>query len=318
MHKVKKIFNRIILITKETIQLLRSGWSVGYVLWNFLWWFSWSIKLQKLNKLATNKKTIYIEKHLIKHYGDIIEKYRIAEESCVECKDFKIWVFWGQGEDQMPALVKACYNKMIENNPNIQFIDMNNVRDFVKIPQTVYDKLEKKKISYTNFSDILRNTLLAQHGGVWIDSTVWFPHKMPEMVKQCEFFSPHDVASGTMFVGYALGSNKINSTTFCFTRDILTTVCLKEKIWPDYLLMGYLFDFAYKHIPATRTAINATPENNNRRYMLFALMNKPYDENTYTELTKDNFIFKLSYKAHYKLECDGKQTYYAKLIANKQ
>ena len=72
---IKKIFNRITLVYKETISLLRSGWNFGYVVWNFIWWLSWSIKLQKLNKLATNKKTIYIEKHLIKHYGDIIEKY---------------------------------------------------------------------------------------------------------------------------------------------------------------------------------------------------------------------------------------------------
>ena len=52
--------------------------------------------------------------------------------------------------------------------------------------------------------------------------------------------------------------------------------------------------------------------------MLFALMNKPYNDDIYNDFIKDNFIFKLSYKAKYKLECDGKQTYYAKLIANKQ
>lgn len=315
---IKKIFNRITLVYKETISLLRSGWNFGYVVWNFIWWLSWSIKLQKLNKLATNKKTIYIEKHLIKHYSDIIEKYRIAEESCVECKDFKIWVFWGQGEDKMPALVKACYNKMIENNPNIQFIDMSNVREFVELPEIVYEKLRTGNLLYAHFSDIVRNTLLARYGGLWLDATVYTPNKVPEIVKQCTFFSPHDKNSSTFWCSYAMGSNKINSTTFSFTRDMLITVCTKEDAWPEYLFQDRLFDFAYKHIPATRTAINATPENNNRRYMLFALMNKPYDENTYTELTKDNFIFKLSYKAHYKLECDGKQTYYAKLIANKQ
>ena len=48
--------------------------------------------------------------------------------------------------------------------------------------------------------------------------------------------------------------------------------------------------------------------------MLFALMNKPYDEKYYKKLISENFIFKLSYKAEYKLECDGKSTYYAKVI----
>ena len=78
--------------------------------------------------------------------------------------------------------------------------------------------------------------------------------------------------------------------------------------------MGYLFDFAYKNIPATKTAIDETPQNNTRRFMLFALMNKPWDEEVYNELIKDNFIFKLSYKANYKLTCDEKKTFYAQLI----
>ena len=259
---------------------------------------------------------VKIEKHLLKHYSDIIEKYRTAKESCCECKDFKIWVFWGQGKDKMPALVKACYNKMIQNNPNVQFIDMGNVRSFVNIPEIVYEKLNRKEISYTNFSDILRNSLLAQHGGVWIDSTVWFPHKMPNIIQECTIFSPHNVESDTTLVGYALGSNKIASVTFSFMRDMLTAVCVKEKTWPDYLLMGYLFDFASKNIPATKTAIDETPQNNTRRFMLFALMNKPWNEEVYNDLIKDNFIFKLSYKANYKLTCDGEKTFYAQLIEN--
>ena len=50
--------------------------------------------------------------------------------------------------------------------------------------------------------------------------------------------------------------------------------------------------------------------------MLFALMNKSYDENTYQNLIKDNFIFKLSYKANYKLTSEGQNTVYAQLIEN--
>ncbi len=313
---IKKAFNRISTMFKEPVLLLKAGWSFSYVIWNFIWWLSWSIKMHKLNKFAADKKGTYIEKHLLKHYSDIIEKYRTAEESTQICKDFKIWIFWGQGKDKMPDVVKACYNKITENNDNVEFIDMSNVRDFVQLPEIIYEKLENKEISYTNFSDILRNTLLAQYGGIWIDSTVWFPYKMPKMVKDCFFFSPHNKQDGTKWCGYALGSNIIGSATFNFMREILTEVCIKEKIWPDYLLMGYLFDFAYAHIPATQKAMDSIPTNNTRRFMLFALMNQAYDEHTYKELIKDNFLFKLSYKAKYKLNCNGEKTFYAQLIAN--
>ena len=101
-------------------------------------------------------------------------------------------------------------------------------------------------------------------------------------------------------------------------RDMLTAVCVKEKIWPTYLFVDYLLDFAYKHLPATKAAMDATPQNNTRRYMLFALMNKPYNEKEYSELITNNFLFKLSYKANYKQTCDGQETYYAKLIAKNQ
>lgn len=315
---LKKGFNRIAMIFKEAISLLKGGWSLSYVMWNIIWWLSWSIKMNSLNKVAQAKKQKHIEKHLLKNYSDIIEKYSSAKESTENCTDFRIWVFWGQGLEKMPPLVKSCYKNLIKNNNNVQLIDMNNVREFVQIPQVVYEKLEKRELSYTNFSDILRNTLLAQYGGLWIDSTIWFPHKMPEDVKGCTFFSPHNRKDGTKWCGYAIGSNKKNSITFSFMRDTLTTVCTNEKIWPDYLFMGYLFDFAYKYIPATKAAMDETPQNNTRRFMLFAYMNKPYNDETYNDLIKDNFIFKLSYKANYKLICDGKETFYAKLIAKNQ
>ena len=315
---IKKGINRISMIFRESFYLLRGGWPLSYVIWNIIWWVSWSIKLMSLNKKADIKIAKHIERHLFNKYPDIIEKYKTAEESTVGCQDFKIWVFWGQGIEKMPTVVSACYKKMLENNVNVQFIDMNNIHEFVKIPQAVYEKLEKKRITFTSFSDILRHTLLAEQGGLWIDSTVWFPNKMPDIVKKNVFFSPHNINDGTNWCGYAIGSNKIGSITFSFMRDMLTAVCVKEKIWPTYLFVGYLLDFAYKHLPATKAAMDATPQNNTRRFMLFALMNKPYNEKEYSELIADNFIFKLSYKADYKLTSDGKETFYAKLIAKNQ
>ena len=313
-NHIKKAFRRISLIFKDIKNLTMGGWSPMYIFWNLVWWISWGLQVGKLNKKADKKKQYYIEKHIEKHYPNIINKYRVCEESNIECKDFKIWVFWGQGERNMPHLVKACYNKLKQNNRDVQFIDMNNVSEFVQLPQTVYDKLHKGELLFAHFSDILRNTLLAKYGGLWIDSTVWFPNKMPEIVKECVFFSPHNNKGNTKWCSYAIGSNKIGSVTFSFIRDILTEVCINEKIWPDYLLQDRIFIYATKKIPAVKKSVNNTPDNNLERFMLFALMNKPYDEKYYKKLISENFIFKLSYKAEYKLECDGKSTYYAKVI----
>lgn len=316
---IKKVISRISLIFNEAISLLRDGWSISYITWNIIWWLSWSMKLMSLNNKATAKKAKQIEKYIEKKYSYIIEKYRTAEESMVECQDFKIWVFWGQGIENMPKLVKRCYEQLTKyNNGSVHFIDMNNVRNYVELPEIVYEKLNSGKLLHAHFSDIVRNSLLAEYGGLWLDATVYTAGQIPEIAKHSTFFSPHDKDAGTYWCTYAIGSNKLNSVTFSFVRDLLIKTCAENRSWPDYLYQDYLFGIAQKHLPATKAAMDATPQNNTRRFMLFALMNKPYNEKEYSELIADNFIFKLSYKANYRLECNGEKTYYSKLIANKQ
>ena len=164
-NKISKTIDRISMIFKEAHSLIKGGWEISYAMWCIIWWMSWSMKLTKLNKLSTEKKKHYIFRHIHKHYSSIVNRYQQAKESECECKEYKIWVFWAQGKDNMPSLVKACFNKLKENNKNVQFIDMNNVHEFVSIPSIVYDKLKKGEMLFAHFSDILRNTLLAQHGG---------------------------------------------------------------------------------------------------------------------------------------------------------
>lgn len=316
INKILKATERISMIFKETHSLIKGGWESSYAMWCIIWWVAWSVKLTKLNKLATEKKRHYIFRHIHKNYSTIVNRYQSSNESDYECKEYKIWVFWAQGKENMPSLVKACFNKLNENNKNVQFIDMNNVHEFVSLSPIVYDKLEKGELLFAHFSDILRNTLLAEHGGLWIDSTVWVPKEMPKIVTECTFFSPHNKADGTNWCSYAIGSNKVNSLTFSFIRDILTEVCIKEEVWPDYLFQDMVFEFAYANIPAIKKSVNNVPNNNTERFMLFALMNKAYDEEYYKQLISRNFIFKLSYKATYKTNCGELPTFYAKLIGN--
>lgn len=94
---LKKGTKRIYAIIKETIELLKSGWSPFYVMWNFIWWFSWGIKFIKLNSLASRKKQLYIERHIKRNYQAIVQKYLQRKESKEKCSDYKIWVFWHKG-----------------------------------------------------------------------------------------------------------------------------------------------------------------------------------------------------------------------------
>ena len=47
----------------------------------------------------------------------------------------------------------------------------------VNMPDYIIRKQQSGEIDLTHFSDILRMMLLAQHGGIWMDSTLLIPSK---------------------------------------------------------------------------------------------------------------------------------------------
>ena len=63
--------------------------------------------------------------------------------------------------------------------------------------------------------------------------------------------------------------------------------------------------------------IDDIPENNVKRGQLHFMLNKPWNQQEYEELTKDNWIFKLSYKTIWKERYNGQPTFYAKLMKDK-
>ena len=44
------------------------------------------------------------------------------------------------------------------------------------------------------------------------------------------------------------------------------------------------------------------------------MLNKPFDEAFYKDLTSTDWLFKLSYKSHFIIEQNGEETFYGKMI----
>lgn len=269
-----------------------------------------------IRKVGVKKKQLWLDNYIEQNYGEIVEHYRNLEESVTKATDFTIWVFWAQGEDNMPPIVKACYRQLCTNNEvgTVMLIDLNNIGQYVTLPDIIFNKLRNGSLLYAHFSDILRHTLVAKYGGFWIDATCWTSGIVPEIIRHSSFISPHNEKDGTYWCTYALGSGLIGSVTFSFMRDMLVAVCEKEEVWPDYLLQDRLLDYAHRNIKASREAINATPANNTRRFLLFPMLNKPFDRAFYNDLTSTDWLFKLSYKSYFIIEQNGKETFYGKMI----
>jgi len=78
-----------------------------------------------------------------------------------------IWIYWGQGLDQAPDIVRTCVASWQRMNPgwNVQVLSNDTISTYLN-PDDYSNAL-----SLVNLSDLLRLRLLRDHGGVWADAT---------------------------------------------------------------------------------------------------------------------------------------------------
>ena len=81
-----------------------------------------------------------------------------------------IWLLWLQGWDKAPWLPHQIKRSWEVKNPdwNVRLITRDNLKDYV----TDIDYVYQDSISPQAKSDIIRLSLLKNHGGVWADATL--------------------------------------------------------------------------------------------------------------------------------------------------
>lgn len=84
-----------------------------------------------------------------------------------------IWIFWLQGWDAAPEIVQRCLQSWIRLNPgwDVRTLDGRSVDRFVNLAKALGPNFSTA--SPQAISDIVRMNLLAEHGGVWTDATVF-------------------------------------------------------------------------------------------------------------------------------------------------
>ena len=171
------------------------------------------------------KKHDIMIRYYEKTFGDFLETYdynhgnqELPKSEYADC----IWICWWQGLNQAPDLVKVCVNSIKRNAGNHRVIVLteDNYKQYVDIPAWVEEKKNKGIITRTNYSDLLRLSLLAKHGGMWIDSTFFctqpvlddYFHYPLWSIKRPDYFHA-SIASG-YFAGYSLACNVNHKSVF--------------------------------------------------------------------------------------------------------
>ena len=96
---------------------------------------------------------------------------RISKVS--ELLPHRIYTYWHQGLDDAPPIVNCCVERMRQMNPSWEVIvhDAGSAESIIESIPVSAKKLDR--LSLPHLSDLIRTSLLIDHGGVWIDPTVY-------------------------------------------------------------------------------------------------------------------------------------------------
>lgn len=326
---------RIIKIRLNDFFCKSRYYSITFAAWDLLWWICFYTHMPiswKLSTFAIKRKTAWLDRYIERNYGEIIDTYVSAHAEAQEPGERRIWVFWGQGEESMPALIKACYKQLVVlNGDAVTLVTNRNLHEFLDIPAEIYEKVERGTITWAHFSDIIRTSLLARYEGLWLDATVWTTRQFPfEEFSEMPFYSANGKVAissrGVRFwtsfqwnwSGWCLYANHKNEVLFSYVSEMLINLAQREKYLLDYVLVDYLIYYACRKLPSVGEAMSECNKTEFRyRNRLAELMNCPYCENEYKKLTATDYIFKLSFRANWKpFTISGIPTYYGTLIDN--
>lgn len=272
------------------------------------------------------KKHKVMLKYYEKTFADFLKEYDYNQNQVItQSKSLYadcIWVCWWQGLDQAPEIVKVCVESIKRNagkHPVI-ILTEDNYRQYVDIPQWVEEKKNKGIITRTNYSDLLRLSLLAKHGGMWLDATFYCTKLIPDeyfdipiwSIKRPDY-AHASVASG-YFAGYSLACNQESRWMFATIRDFFLNYWKNNDTMVDYLMVDYMIVLAQKMDKRIAAAFSQIPSNNPLCDELFKNLDHIYEESLWNKLKQNTFLFKLTWKQAFPKNKDGKETFYAKLI----
>lgn len=243
-----------------------------------------------------------------KKYTYVINSWKNYDnEECGEIKeDAPIFIFWWQGIDVVPPIVRGCIDSITEHagTHSIVVIDKNNYGQYAKIPEYIMNKVDKGIINFTLFSDILRCCLLYENGGIWIDSTCFMTNNFSSDLYSHKFYTikhgdswEFPVCKG-YWATFFLAASK-NNPLMGFMRDLFFEFWKREKAFIVYLSIDLFLNIAYDQFTWAKQMIDAVPYNNmNRddlRNMLLEHNGEEFDE-LIKKVDSETYIHKLTYK----------------------
>lgn len=246
-----------------------------------------------------------------KKYFDKIDLNKYNKKISNEDSE-NIWFCWLQGKDEMPKIVKSCYDRIIKfhSDKKIQFIDSKNYSNFIELPKYIIEKWESGIISPAHFSDIIRTAILAEKGGLWIDATTYLTSPIPKYIFESKMFmfdmrTEDDIMIYNNWFIYT----RVNNRVFEVMRDYLYLFWKHENKVHEYFIWHLFMRHVYEEYPEDFKDMIYIPHE--CTHMLIKNLNEEYDKKYYNITNEICSIQKLTYK---NIDTNKKNSLYSELI----
>lgn len=269
---------------------------------------------RRLFWIGKNKQEIFAyearccEQKLYKRYKSLIEAplEPTPQESHLSHQD--IWIFWGQGMDNAPVVVKKCYASVQKycKGYRVHLLDNENISEYVSLPEDILRLYDGGKgiLRPAHFSDILRTELLIQYGGIWIDATILLTSRLPEYITNQSMFMYRETNINIpeyIFANYLIASERSNpflkrvlELVYAFWREH-TTIPISMR---DYMFYYNFVTLLSQHNEQAYNIVQKIPfiPNDLNVLILFKFFNFPYNEQLLQYLFSASPVHKLTYK----------------------
>ena len=212
----------------------------------------------------------------------------------------KIYTMWQQGEENAPALVKACYRSIRRHcKQELVILDDNNFEQYVNLPAEIVAKYRAGKIRRAHFADIVRVELLYEHGGYWLDSTDYVTAPIPKWIQDQDFFvfMVGNVGQKYSYMQNCFIRARRGAYLLAAWRAMILDYWMHENKQFDYFMHQLLFKTLVENDPRAKKYFAEMPhiDQDPTHALWHNYKHKPFDAKKFHELTKDAFFQKCAY-----------------------
>lgn len=273
---------------------------------------------RKSAREASAAMTMAIVPKLRKRYGSEIRMWA-AERDNNEWRNNKpvkkVWIYWMQGFEQAPIVVKRCVESVKRHLPEyeITLLSKEKLNQYVTFPEHIERKYKKGFIPEANYSDMIRLELLTKYGGTWLDATVMMTGSdFPRAMMESDLFVFQNRDNTGRFVG--LSSWMITAVAghpiLEIVKDAMYAYWEDHNALMEYYLFHLFFMMAVEQHPEYMEDIER--HSNRIPHMLQRRLADKYDGTWMDELKNHAWFHKLTYRIPKEALAEG--TFYDILI----